>query len=157
MDRDRNIYNYKPSKEMNEETHYFLPKGRITPKAFWLRILFAATLIILSNLIYEFYFVERYDFWLEMGNGKIRNEGFKNSYEIFKIFNFPILPLIMIVFILIQSAKRMHDVNKSGWLALVPIYNLILIFSNGTSGNNNYGVDPKPLKKVKYFDELEKE
>lgn len=39
--------------------------------------------------------------------------------------------------------RRMHDVNKSGWYILIPIYNLILACTNGDSGENNYGSDPK--------------
>jgi hypothetical protein len=49
----------------------------------------------------------------------------------------------------------MHDVNKSGLFSIVPLYNIILLFSNGTDGNNDYGVNPRPPKKVKYFDELD--
>ena len=39
--------------------------------------------------------------------------------------------------------RRMHDVGKSGWLFLVPIYNLILACTEGTNGYNEYGPDPK--------------
>jgi len=41
------------------------------------------------------------------------------------------------------SVRRMHDVGKSGWFILIPIYNLILAFTNGDSGENEYGPDPK--------------
>jgi uncharacterized membrane protein YhaH (DUF805 family) len=37
----------------------------------------------------------------------------------------------------------MHDVNKSGWFILIPIYNLILYCTAGTEGPNKYGSDPK--------------
>ncbi len=47
------------------------------------------------------------------------------------------------IFILIQGIKRMHDVDKSGWYLLIPIYNLILCFTEGTKGRNKYGDDPK--------------
>ena len=39
--------------------------------------------------------------------------------------------------------RRMHDVGKSGWFILIPFYNLILAFTNGTKGDNKYGADPK--------------
>jgi len=39
--------------------------------------------------------------------------------------------------------RRMHDVNKSGWFFLIPIYNLILACTPGTSGQNRFGDDPK--------------
>lgn len=51
--------------------------------------------------------------------------------------------LLTSAFILIQGAKRMHDVGKSGWYFLIPIYNIILAFTDGTAGTNEYGEDPK--------------
>ncbi len=41
------------------------------------------------------------------------------------------------------GVRRMHDVNKSGWFLLIPFYNLILTFTEGTIGPNQYGADPK--------------
>jgi len=41
------------------------------------------------------------------------------------------------------TVRRMHDVNKSGWYSLVPIYNFILTLTSGTNGDNKYGPDPK--------------
>jgi uncharacterized membrane protein YhaH (DUF805 family) len=41
------------------------------------------------------------------------------------------------------SVRRMHDVGKSGWYCIIPIYNLILACTNGTVGPNEYGPDPK--------------
>ena len=41
------------------------------------------------------------------------------------------------------GVRRMHDVNKSGWFILIPIYNLILACTEGTRGENEYGDDPK--------------
>ena len=41
------------------------------------------------------------------------------------------------------GVRRMHDVNKSGWFILIPIYNLILYCTDGTQGPNQYGPDPK--------------
>jgi len=43
------------------------------------------------------------------------------------------------------SVRRMHDVNKSGWFIIVPIYNLILALSDGTKGDNKYGNNPKGI------------
>jgi len=39
--------------------------------------------------------------------------------------------------------RRMHDVGKSGWFCLIPIYNLILAATEGDYGTNEYGPDPK--------------
>ena len=41
------------------------------------------------------------------------------------------------------AVRRVHDQDKSGWLVLIPIYNLVLMFSEGTRGPNRYGPDPK--------------
>jgi len=41
------------------------------------------------------------------------------------------------------GVRRMHDVGKSGWFLLIPIYNLILAFTEGEKGTNQYGPDPK--------------
>lgn len=41
------------------------------------------------------------------------------------------------------GVRRMHDVGKSGWYILIPIYNLILAATNGDAGENEYGQDPK--------------
>jgi uncharacterized membrane protein YhaH (DUF805 family) len=48
------------------------------------------------------------------------------------------------------AVRRMHDVGKSGWflfIALVPlvgpIWLLVLFFTEGDSGENAYGSDPK--------------
>jgi len=41
------------------------------------------------------------------------------------------------------GVRRMHDVGKSGWFLLIPIYNLILACTDGEKGSNLYGLDPK--------------
>ncbi len=41
------------------------------------------------------------------------------------------------------AIRRMHDVGKSGWYCLIPIYNLILAATEGEQGENEYGPDPK--------------
>lgn len=44
---------------------------------------------------------------------------------------------------LAAAIRRMHDVGKSGWFILIPIYNLILACTEGDKGPNEYGPDPK--------------
>jgi uncharacterized membrane protein YhaH (DUF805 family) len=39
--------------------------------------------------------------------------------------------------------RRMHDLDKEWWYALIPIYNFILAISEGNKGPNQYGPDPK--------------
>lgn len=53
-------------------------------------------------------------------------------------------------FSLAQGIKRLHDLNKSGWLILICyipfvgwIFALYMLFADGTVGPNQYGPDPK--------------
>lgn len=39
--------------------------------------------------------------------------------------------------------RRMHDVGKSGWYILIPLYNLYLACTEGEQGPNEYGPNPK--------------
>lgn len=41
------------------------------------------------------------------------------------------------------QVRRMHDVGKSGWFILIPLYNLVLYCTDGNQGQNEYGADPK--------------
>jgi uncharacterized membrane protein YhaH (DUF805 family) len=41
------------------------------------------------------------------------------------------------------AIRRMHDVGKSGWFLLIPIYGLILALTPGDAGPNAFGADPK--------------
>jgi uncharacterized membrane protein YhaH (DUF805 family) len=49
----------------------------------------------------------------------------------------------MVWFVWAQSAKRCHDVGKSGWWQLIPFYFFVLLFQDGDSGLNTYGSNPK--------------
>jgi uncharacterized membrane protein YhaH (DUF805 family) len=40
------------------------------------------------------------------------------------------------------AVRRMHDVGKSGWYILIPIYDLILACTEGVKGENEYGTEP---------------
>jgi len=44
---------------------------------------------------------------------------------------------------LAAAVRRMHDVGKSGWYCLIPIYNIVLLATAGNTGPNQYGPDPK--------------
>jgi len=43
------------------------------------------------------------------------------------------------------TIRRMHDVNKSGWYILIPIYNIILAATKGKTAKNKYGSNPKEI------------
>ena len=44
------------------------------------------------------------------------------------------------------GVRRMHDVGKSGWFVIIPVYNIILLFTKGIQGENEYGADPKAIE-----------
>jgi uncharacterized membrane protein YhaH (DUF805 family) len=41
--------------------------------------------------------------------------------------------------------RRMHDIGKSGWFLLIPIYNVVLLATDTTPGDNQYGPNPKGI------------
>jgi uncharacterized membrane protein YhaH (DUF805 family) len=55
-----------------------------------------------------------------------------------KIFYIPLF-----WFFIAQATKRCHDLGKSGWWQLIPLYNIIIVFLEGDKGDNKYGSDPK--------------
>ncbi len=55
----------------------------------------------------------------------------------------PILSAVLAIAMIAVAIRRMHDVGKSGWFCLIPIYNLILALTAGDVGPNEYGADPK--------------
>jgi uncharacterized membrane protein YhaH (DUF805 family) len=63
------------------------------------------------------------------------------------LIGFDLLSSVYSIAVLIPSiavgVRRMHDVGKSGWFLLIPIYNLILALTEGNQGPNEYGSDPK--------------
>jgi uncharacterized membrane protein YhaH (DUF805 family) len=81
----------------------------------------------------------------------------RKEYWLFVLFTFVVSILLMVVSRVLGSifqlaiiipaiavaVRRMHDVGKSGWFMLIPIYSLILACTNGTAGPNEFGPDPK--------------
>lgn len=52
------------------------------------------------------------------------------------------------------AVRRMHDVGKSGWYILIPIYNLILAVTDSVPGPNEYGPNPKDIGNEEASDHL---
>ena len=46
---------------------------------------------------------------------------------------------------LASGVRRMHDVGKSGWYLLIPIYSIILAFTDSQPGTNKWGPNPKGI------------
>jgi|TARA_B110000967_G_C18451208_1_gene347964 uncharacterized membrane protein YhaH (DUF805 family) len=61
-----------------------------------------------------------------------------------------IYQLLIFVPSLAVGVRRMHDVGKSGWYLLIPIYNFILAVREGNTGINKYGDDPKGFTQQSY-------
>lgn len=40
------------------------------------------------------------------------------------------------------GVRRLHDTNHCGWWILCPIYNIVLLATDGDSGSNDYGAEP---------------
>lgn len=105
--------------------------GRSRRKEYWMFILF--------NAIFS-YALMAIDYALGSQLESMPSMGFLGI-----IYN-----LIVLIPGLALSVRRLHDVNKSGWyllLAFIPIIGWIWLFvlnvTNGTTGQNEYGDDPK--------------
>ncbi len=65
------------------------------------------------------------------------------------LVDFALLSSIYSLAVLLPSIavgiRRMHDVGKSGWFLLIPIYNLILAVTDTEAVDNAYGPNPKAL------------
>lgn len=69
-------------------------------------------------------------------------------------FFYGVFYLLYLLLILIPglavTVRRLHDIGKSGWMVLIPlipiiggIWLLVLLFTEGESGTNKYGANPK--------------
>jgi uncharacterized membrane protein YhaH (DUF805 family) len=54
-------------------------------------------------------------------------------------FIYPLYGLALFIPSIAAGIRRMHDVGKSGWFILIPIYNLILAVSSSDPNTNQYG------------------
>ena len=100
---------------------YTVFDGRASRKEFWM--------FVLVNLIVVSLFI--------MLGSALGLETDKNGNVLSRIYQVAVLlPTIGV------AIRRMHDVNKSGWFMLIPIYNLILELTPGVKGDNKYGPEP---------------
>lgn len=99
---------------------YFDFKGRARRKEYWM---FA----LISYIIYYSVLIIC-----------VKSELYESAVEWVLIFF-----LTMTIPSISVAVRRMHDVGKSGWFALIPIYNLILTVTEGERMENKYGPDPK--------------
>ncbi|NQX86140.1 MAG: DUF805 domain-containing protein [Flavobacteriaceae bacterium] len=93
--------------------------GRARRKEYWMFFLF--------NIIFS-YFLALFPIMIDMSGLMVLGT----------IYSFIVLiPSIAV------AVRRMHDVGKSGWYCLIPIYNLILACTDSEPGSNKWGANPK--------------
>lgn len=73
------------------------------------------------------------------------------------MIGYALIALATIVPSLAAVARRLHDINKSGWyyfIALIPfiggIILLVWLFTHGNRLENNYGTDPKNINEPEF-------
>ncbi|TXD49288.1 DUF805 domain-containing protein [Polaribacter sp. IC073] len=101
-------------------------KGRARRKEYWMFVLF--------NIIFSILLVFL-DKALGTTYGEFNEDGYFESFYSLAV----LLPYIAV------TARRMHDVGKSGWYMLIPIYNLILLCTDSDNGENKWGENPKGI------------
>jgi uncharacterized membrane protein YhaH (DUF805 family) len=110
---------------------YAVFSGRSRRSEYWYYALFLGIINIALNIIY--YLINANGLWPSFGE----NDWIVSNYlKLLTTYVFFMPGLAVYV-------RRLHDVDKSGWFILVPIYNIILVFKNGTKGTNRFGNDPK--------------
>lgn len=62
--------------------------------------------------------------------------------------------LVTLIPSLAVAVRRMHDIGKSGWYILIPIYNIILLATAGEEGENQYGPDPNQAEHSEALDDF---
>lgn len=136
-------------KSNNVESSLFWVQGRITRKTFFLRVVLCIIIWLIVHITYTYLETPDYNSWVERGGGKIQEGAVQveNRHNLARNIDWCLLPGIILLFIMIQAAKRVHDCNHSSWFLLVPFYNLYLLFAKGSSEDNNYGLLPNREKK----------
>jgi uncharacterized membrane protein YhaH (DUF805 family) len=95
-------------------------KGRTRRSGYWFFYLFYVLVIFVATILDSLLF--------------------GTSVDSFGLF-YTVSVLALALPTLSASVRRMHDVDKSGWFILVPIYNLILLLQDSQRGPNRFG-DP---------------
>ena len=103
-------------------------EGRIGLKAFWIRwLLYMAIIFVMGSTALGLTYV------------LILAGGLSYIAPWIGVGALVLSALAVSCLVPVQAVKRMHDVDKSGWFLLIPIYNLILLLTPGTEGPNRFG------------------
>ena len=124
------------------QNHYTDFSGRARRKEFWMFMLIYMVIICVAMVLDNMLGLQ-----LSVDGGM--------GYDIDMPYGYIYILTVLAHFIpgLAVSVRRLHDCDKSGWfllLAMIPFVNIIGVFVvfyfyciNGTSGDNQYGSDPK--------------
>lgn len=93
-------------------------EGRVNRREFWFFWLFNFVIMLLINIL--------------DGPSKFGPSMILQVYQLLCLL--PALGL---------AVRRMHDVGKSAWFVLIPIYNLVLYCRDGERAVNKYGAESK--------------
>ena len=103
---------------------------------------------MMHNLIFLFLFMI-FGIFMGLMDAQSIQSGNEISPGIWALFG--LMYLLLIVAGCSLMVRRLHDLDKTGWMALlflVPFINIIfifyIIFTPGTAGPNNYGPPPAP-------------
>lgn len=112
--------------------------GRSRRKEYWMFVLINTVISIILKVLDEV-------FGLKYG-------GLEDNGVLETIYS-----LAVIVPYLAVGVRRMHDVGKSGWYLLIPIYNLILACTDSESESNKWGDNPKGIGNDRMINQIGKE
>lgn len=146
-------------KSNHVESSLFWVQGRITRKSFFFRIFLCVIFWSIVHLSYIYLETPNYNRWVERGGGKIQEGAaqIENRHNLARNADYYIIPGILLLFILVQAAKRVHDCNHSAWFLLVPFYNIYLLLANGSPEDNDYGLLPNREKESPNYKKTNKE
>ena len=68
--------------------------------------------------------------------------GSRSFFEEMPLLSF-VVAIILDIPLLAVTARRLHDVGRSGWWMLCPILPIFWMFKDSDVGTNEYGVSPK--------------
>lgn len=110
------------------------------------RLSFLAWLFISSVLVYVAIAIVAVVFGVSTSSLGQAESGAFGGISAIALLIFAVLYVALIYFLFVFTIRRLHDLNKTGWLSLliiVPLVNiffsLYILFAKGTQGPNNYG------------------
>jgi len=125
--------------------NYAVFKGRARRQEFWIFTMFNFIFLIIAAIIDNVLgvtFDTDFNFWgatLKF-NTKFLGYGVTPNGYVYLIYSLAvIIPAVAVL------VRRLHDVGKNGWFALIPVYNLILVCTGGVKDDNVYGANPNTI------------